>query len=87
MFRCGGEQGDEAFRVIEMAGWGIFSALLEKAAVPIRCPRGPELSATGQVQKQFLNPFWAELSSVRIAAWTAIAKSVCCPQTNDNRTF
>src|ERR1700674_2920444 len=37
---CGREQGDEGRRVIEMAGWVVFSALPEKTAVSIRCPCG-----------------------------------------------
>jgi hypothetical protein len=71
-----------------MAGWVAFSALPEKAAESIRCPWRPRaISSTGQVQKQFLNPIWAKFSSVRIAAWTAIAKCVGCPQTSGVLTF
>ena len=35
---CGGEHGDEGRREIEGPDWVVFSALLERHAVSIRCP-------------------------------------------------
>jgi hypothetical protein len=64
-----------------MAGWVVFSALSEKAAVPIRCPAAQSHPLHQVPYQRILEPDLGQIN-VLILAWTAIAEAAELPQTN-----
>ncbi len=86
VWACGGEQGDEGRRAIEWrAGTSFLLSLrgpLCRFVSPAAQSHQLHRSSTKAIRESDLGQI-----IVHIAAWTAIAESVGCPQTNDTRMF
>ena len=86
VWACGGEQGDEGRRAIEWRAGPSFLHSLRGPLCRFVAPAAQSHPLHRSSTKAILESDLGQII-VHIAAWTAIAKSVGCPQTNDTRMF